>query len=87
MRKAIAGLVLMLTGCDLQPSYILVMTTFAVNGVRQDRQSSSDSEVKRNASLLVINGATHWGMRHGVSSSAWSRSNEAQIPVNSSKTP
>jgi hypothetical protein len=31
MRKAIAGLVVMLGGCGLQPNYILVMTTFVVN--------------------------------------------------------
>ena len=32
MRKAIAGSVLMLSGCNLQPNYILVMTTFELNG-------------------------------------------------------
>jgi hypothetical protein len=31
-RKAIVGLALMLAGCDLQPNFILVMTTFDVNG-------------------------------------------------------
>lgn len=32
MRKVIAGLVLMLGGCDLHPNYILVMTTFGEHG-------------------------------------------------------
>jgi hypothetical protein len=32
MRKAIASSVLMLAGCGAQPNYILVMTTFDVNG-------------------------------------------------------
>jgi hypothetical protein len=31
MRKAIASSVLMLAGCDLQPNYILVMTTLDVH--------------------------------------------------------
>jgi hypothetical protein len=32
MRKAIAGLVVMLGGCGLQRNYILVMTTFSEHG-------------------------------------------------------
>jgi hypothetical protein len=32
MKRAIAGLVLMLGGCSPQPNYILAMTTFEING-------------------------------------------------------
>jgi len=32
MRQVIAGLTLILASCDLQPNYILVMTTFDANG-------------------------------------------------------
>jgi hypothetical protein len=32
MKKALAGIALMLAGCDLHPNFILVMTTIDLNG-------------------------------------------------------
>jgi len=46
-----------LAGCDMQPTYVLVMTTYDEHGFVSTQTLIQGSEAKRNVNLLAINGA------------------------------